>query len=264
MTSAICILCRKIEPVWINFLNSFKNYTELYIIVDNDMSCYGGSGNISSNGEHNNDSIRETRMGRVKIIYIDAYLCSQKGYCNSSVSANLPRVISWDKALYYFGHVLKGLYNNVWFIEDDVFFMNDKLLQNIDMKYKLSDLICKVQSGEHCHNNNDNSDPSWNHWSGIEYDVLREPRMHALVCASRLSSSLLKCIDDYVNINKQLSFIEALFPTLCLHNQLTISNPDEMRGVFFDKINIHSSDIQNIFYHPIKRIEEHEILREII
>jgi hypothetical protein len=63
--------------------------------------------------------------GDVNFIKIGNEPCKLNGYVNANFTLN--KLIScWDKSLYYFG-VEKRDHDFVWFIEDDVYFYNEKI-----------------------------------------------------------------------------------------------------------------------------------------
>lgn len=254
--NAICILCRKIEPAWINFLKTFQYYENLFIIVDEDLCKNGAS-------TQPDDVVETTICGggrgrsRIKIVYVPANICRDAGFTNSSTSANLPPVIAWDKALYYFANYIANKFPHVWFIEDDVFLAREQLLSHIDIDSNIAsaDLIC--QTPEY-------GDTAWNHWCGDNARMLMTSRSHALVCICRISAAMLSAIDDFVGANGRLCFIEALFPTLTTQNNfLHIYSHRYFEGVFYDK-KWEDDDVvaePYRFYHPVKKIDNHVDLR---
>lgn len=57
------------------------------------------------------------------------------------------------------------------------------------------------------------------------------PWSGGLQCICRMSTPLLRRIDDFVKAKQSLVFIEVLFPTLAQQNGLTIANPHEFANV---------------------------------
>ena len=144
----------------------------------------------------------------------------------------------------------------MWFIEDDVFINSVKNIIELDKKNTNTDLIVKANNI-----NIDGKSSDWNHWVQVN-NTLELPWSMSMVCICRLSRKLLKKINDFTKIHKKLNFIEFLFNTLAIHNNLTISNPIEFEPIVFRK----DWDINNInvnyLYHPIKDINNHEYIRE--
>lgn len=50
-------------------------------------------------------------------------------------------VSGWDKALFFFIYINRN-YENIWFIEDDIFIYDENTLRNIDEKNPDADIIC--------------------------------------------------------------------------------------------------------------------------
>ena len=151
----------------------------------------------------------------------------------------------------------KRVYENIWFLEDDVFIMNEDVLLKIDEKYPTSHLLSAF------HEINEKGDVyhGWNHWVNVIHRI-GTPWAHSLISASRLSNVLLYHINDYVK-DRPLLFIESLFNTLALHKQLQVDNPDEMKEtITYDKKwDREQIDISKI-YHPFKKMEDHEYIRK--
>jgi hypothetical protein len=85
-----------------------------------------------------------------------------------------------------------------------------------------------------------------------------------MMCALRLSKKYFDCINDYVNKNKTMFFLEAFFPTIVKHHKLNCLHIDEIKTITycseFDDKNIKSSNL----YHPMKSIERHSKIREYL
>ena len=82
-----------------------------------------------------------------------------------------------------------------------------------------------------------------------------------MVCCVRMSNKMLKCIYDYANKNKNLFFLEALFPTIAIKNDLIYDTPIEFNEIHYRK-DFNITDInKNNLYHPIKNLEEHITFR---
>ena len=169
-------------------------------------------------------------------------------------------VSGWDKALYFYFTLyndritIKNKYKNVWFIEDDVFFYDQTVLTNIDNQYPNSDLLVKNI------NKKENNGWIWN-LINIHTD---EPYYNSLVCACRMSSALLYHIFDYAIKYKQLFFIEAMFPTIAMSNNLQCDFPEELDTIEYRKDWSYAEMNKTYIYHPIKNIELHKLLRECL
>lgn len=235
---AICIVCRNAHHAWLKFLNSFTYY-DVYVIVDNatleDLSHY----------QH------------VKIIHINNDEVERNGFTNSSTSPKLPffpKIIAWDKALYYFSQI-NVQYQHVWFVEDDCFFISENTLKNIDNQYEDTDLIVK----DNAVNNEEN--PSGWHWSVINH-LIKSPRCASLIQTCRLSKCLLQKIKSFANEKGQLFFIESMFNTLAYQNNLKIVNPIELSKLSLSVYNDIPNVDEKYLYHAVKKIENHEVIRK--
>lgn len=235
---AIALLTVKPNNIWLKFLLTFINNYDVYIFIDDN--------NIDLTDYKNN-------FPELNFIQINNNECFINGYSNSSYIIKTDP-ISWDKALYYFSVVNKN-YDNVWFTEDDVYIDSVNNLLYLDNKFNNSDLIVKSNII-----NNNGKINDWHHWSQVE-DTLKLPWSMSMVCICRLSKELLKNINNYTKKFKKLNFIEFLFNTIALHNNLIISNPIEFEPILYrnnwdiNKIN------RNYFYHPLKNINDHEYIR---
>lgn len=268
----ICILTRDFNKYWFNFLKTFKcpsNYS-IYIIIDKFESPTSESNtNIivqsfftvlrdSSERSIEKDQFAVACEGKIKLVQISDHLCIQSKYYKSSSCTNLKDIVAWDKALYYFTCCEKN-YEHIWFFEDDVFFYNLDTILNIDTKYPNSDLL----SAFHEVNETGNIYNGWNHWCNVTGRI-RTPWAHSLISASRLSRRLMEKVDEYVKNNNSLMFIEALFSTLALHNNYIVDNPIELASsITYDKKwTMEEMKDKSKIYHPLKKIEEHEMYRK--
>jgi len=243
----ICLVCREPHPVWVEFLKNFNLY-EVYIVLNN-----------------NDFIIPEYYLqnNKIKFIKIDDNICYSTGFNHANRCKTLtsfPEITAWDKALYYFTCTPPINYStstgNIWFIEDDCFFINENTIKNIDNKYINSqcDLLVK--------NNNINYDESpegW-HWDSIN-NLISAPRSWSYIQTCRLSKRLLEKIKNYALQNKRLIMIEAMFNTLALQNNFIIKCPIEL-----SKLELKTYDtILNIneiyIYHAIKNMSRQKELR---
>lgn len=242
--NTICLLTRTLHPIWLDFLNRFSKY-RIIIVVDDNSENYA---------EKYADYIKTNT--NIQIIQLPNELCREQGYtnCNSCVGFN--EIISWDKALYYFNHIDTIHHGgDIWFIEDDVFFMNEDTLINIDKQYLQSDLLTSFHETNHS-----GEMYSWNHWVNV-VGRIELPWSHSMVCACRMSRRLLGAVDEYVKKRGQLYFIESMFNTLAQHNNMKIDNPIELSSVHWNT-NWDKTDIDNTkVYHPFKNIEDHSVIR---
>jgi hypothetical protein len=228
----ICLVTYKPNDNLLEFLNTFKNHN-VYIIIDDNTIKY-------SNNKYKN----------LTFIQIDNEDCKSSGFINSCIATINKQILAWDKALYYISTV-NTEYSHTWFMEDDVFLYNEKILDTLDSKYSTSDILTQKY---------DESDNSWAHFKNLNYsNDYSPPYYNAMVCACRMSRKMMKLLKQFANKNKSLQFIESLFPTVAIKNKLKYDTPSE-----FDKIdwnNIKVGIDKNFIYHPVKDQEYQKQLR---
>jgi hypothetical protein len=230
------VLITKIPSIpYLQFLDTFTHY-DVFVIIDSN--------------EYDITEIATT-YPKIRCIQINNDECETNHYCNSSQITLEKMVSGWDKAIYYFSTINTN-YDYVWFMEDDVFIYDEKTLLQIDDKYVNADLLCNSNYSE-------SKIDEWL-WDKIHIEI-PYPYFCGMVCCSRLSSALLKCILNYTVNYKSLFFIEAMFPTLAkYHNLETVIDPTEMLTITWNQKATNYSTT-NIF-HPNKDIAEHTAIRE--
>jgi len=226
--------------MWCDFLNLFNKY-KIFIIVDDnnfDLSTF-------INNYYN-----------ITFVKVENEKCKLNGYINTNFILN--KLISgWDKALYYFGIEEKN-YDFIWYMEDDVLFYNEDTIIKIDNQYINDDLLSNSFGI-----NSDGNKETW-HWKSINIQQYSPPYYNGMMCCVRFSKKMMNCIYDYAYKNKTLFFLEALFPTLAIKNNLKYNNPIEFNKIYYrhnfkgEKINI------NILYHPVKDLNKHISFRNFL
>lgn len=240
MKQAICLLSRDVHIEWLEFLNKFTYY-DIFICIDNNDEDY--------------QKKYSDAFSHISFIQIKNETCREQGYTNCNSCVGFPEIISWDKAIYYFSE-REQTYDNVWLIEEDVFFMNENVLKRIDSTFPESDLLTSF------HNINPNGEmDSWNHWVNVIHRI-DPPWAHSMVCACRVSCKLFSEIKKYKTIHGHLFFIEAMFNTIAHQSNLIVNTPQQLSCVHWntswnrDNINIDQ------VYHPFKNIDDHNYIRE--
>jgi hypothetical protein len=244
---------------FVNFYTLSSQDTEKPFILPSQDNIFGGGITEAKNEffETKCRKITEKPL-KINIVQVSDELCIQSKYYKSSSCTNLKDIVAWDKALYFFTRYETD-YDSIWFLEDDVLFYDLNTIQKIDAKYPSSDLL----SSFHEINESGNIYNGWNHWCNV-VNRIATPWAHSLISASRLSRRLMERVDEYVNNNNSLMFIEALFSTLALHNNYLVDNPEELASsITYDKKwSIEEMTDKNKIYHPLKKIEEHEMYRK--
>jgi len=248
MKNCVCLICHKPNLIYLDFLNTITEYDIVVIIDDENEKYY-----------EDNKELYDTKYPKLIIAQINYNECVEFGFQYSNITLN-KMVSGWDKALYFYFTLyndrisIKNKYKNVWFIEDDVFFYDQTVLTNIDNQYPNSDLLVKNI------NKKENNGWIWN-LINIHTD---EPYYNSLVCACRMSTALLYHIFDYAIKYKQLFFIEAMFPTIAMTNNLQCDFPEELDTIEYRKDWSYAEINKTNIYHPIKNIELHKLLRECL
>jgi len=239
MKNAICLITVNPNKIWCDFLNNFQKYT-IFIIIDN------------NNFDLSNV---ENEYKNINFVKIENKKCKLSGYIDSSFISFKKSIIGWDKGLYYF--TVENLnYDFIWFLEDDVFFYNENTILNIDKQYINDDLL-SINFDENPDGNK--KDWLWNRINNINYSP---PYYNGMICCVRFSKKMLNCISDYVEKNKTLFFIEAMFPTVAKKNNLKYSNPIEFNQIHW-RYNFKDNEINKTdIFHPIKNINSHISFRE--
>ena len=237
----IILVCHKPNTVWIDFFKNFKQY-KVYIIIDDETMDYS---NYVTPYENTN----------ITFVVIKHTTCMIAGITNLNFTMN-KIVTGWEKAIYFANKIkIDSLLDKIWFLEDDTFFYSEKTLLDIDLQYPDSDLLtadCFEQTM---------SDP-W-HWKAIPIYNIPMPYYRAMVCATRMSATMLTSIYKYANTYQTLFFIEALLPTLAKKNGLVYDSPIELSTIVYRQPDDIELDETHIF-HPIKNIESHIELRKNI
>lgn len=232
MNSCIILICYKINYNWVSFLEKFNHY-DIYIIVD-----FQGKLPVHP---------------KIKFIQIDNNICRNTGYTNLNLIIN--GLNGWDKAIYFASTILEN-YDYFWFIEDDIFFYDEKTLLDIDTQYKEVDLLSNKIYEETDLNN-------W-HWSWITPINFELPYFQGMMCICRMSKKLLDNISTYIKENKTMFFLEAMFPTVCKKTNLKYESPIEFENVVWRK-HFNKNDFNKThFFHPLKNKKLHSVYRHFI
>jgi hypothetical protein len=205
--------------------------------------------------DDSNYNVSSMTVNTIKYSYSE---CMSRGFKNlilPSTLKNQKRPCAWDKAFYHFC-IKDTSYDNVYFIEDDVFIPFPITIFNIDKKYPFADLLCESHT---IRKYNDN----WPHWNSITkyFDV---PLYHSMVCACRVSKRMLYIVSCFAKINKTLLYHECFLNTLAAKYNLRIKTPDEFKSVTWNN-KWELKDIKiNQLYHPVKDYNSHKIFRNFL
>jgi hypothetical protein len=247
--NCVCLICHKPNKIYLDFLNTITEYNVVVIIDDENEQYY-----------KNNKEYYDINYPRIMIAQFHFINCIEFGFQLSNLALN--KIVSgWDKAMYFYFLLyndkieIKKKYNHVWFIEDDVFFYDENVLKNIDKRYSNSDLLSNTFETK-------KNDENWL-WTAVKVDV-NEPYYKTMVCACRMSNTLLSHIFDYATKYKELFFLEVMFPTLAMKHNLICDFPEELKTIEYRKNWIYNEVNKTNMFHPIKNVELHKLLREAL
>jgi len=239
--NALCLLTREPNKIWMEFLTTFVDSYDVFIVIDNQEDYT----NLAK------------QYPNITLVQIPDEVCHQHGYINSDLV--FKPVVATDRAFYYFNRV-NTEYENIWFCEDDVFIQEKDVLVDLDKQYPLADFIVpRVQINE------DGSDDGWPHWRYID-NLLPLPWAHYIICLTRISKRLMQKVDEFVKEHGRQIYKEILFHTLAIHNDMEIKTPAELKNITWNDPLSHELAVQVqkkeiTIFHPIKDLNHHIQLR---
>jgi hypothetical protein len=249
--NAVALLTRKPDVEWLNFLSKFKHYA-VYVIIDESPKL------------ENYDKIYSKDYPDIYFIQLSKDDCLCNGFVDSSTATKLPRIVAWDKALFFFSRQCKE-FDNIWFFEEDVFLYSEDVLLKLDEEFPEEDLLSKNHNIK-----NEDQVLDW-HWKHVKGNA-ELPWACSLVCVCRLSKVLLKHISDYVKQYGHLFFIEAMFNTLAEQHHLRIGGrvpggngkleKFKLIDHMGDSERLINSDNKMYLFHPIKDVTKHQKIRD--
>lgn len=249
MKTAVAYLCVTPTESQLVFYKETSTYHDVYVVCDSNK-------NIEEMG---------SKYPELTFVWVEEEECIAHGFANACVKYK--PATSWEKALYYLTKT--NIQNDyVWFIEDDVFVPASNTLAKLDEKYKQynADLLAK-----NLYKYDEKS--RWVHWSreAVRNNVaslFELPWYHGLICAARFSKDLLEKIGKLASTHKTLCFIEVLFHTTAMSNNMSVKACNELltlkapQGGKFDYERTLTKFSSNVLYHPIKNRETHQVIRE--
>ena len=154
---------------------------------------------------------------------------------------------SWAKSTFFICR-LAPKYDYVWLMEDDVYIPS---MASFIAMLRLSgyqDLVVKSLTSH-------NDSLGWVHWEHAEkHYSFPEPWYESLVCVIGMSNTMIIKVDDYIHQFQKMGFVEYFFPSIAVHNNLTISNPSTLSTIKdqgdFSCENVNNSNMN--WFHPIK------------
>jgi hypothetical protein len=237
--SALCFLTQRPSFDTIQFaleLAQNLSFIDVFIIVDDNN--YTNPLLISS-------TVRFLQFNETVLMYYGFHRANFAGVCKPCSA--------WDKALYYFSRQSTH-HSFVWFIEEDVFIPSITAFLSLHKFYSSSyDLVTPDIE----YNTNGNLD-SWFHWP-LAPGTFILPWAHGMVCAMGCSRRLLSAVNEYVQWQGQLAFIEFFFHTSAIHdNQMKVVTPVELNPIVY-RYDYPFEQIQAkpySWWHPLKNVNQ--------
>lgn len=244
MTVAFCVVTRRVELVWLRFLEQVRAEMGCEVLIIP-------------------DEIWEKDMDTaVRVVYYDSQTVKAAGYRNACVITLHKEITAWDKAIYHFCEVERE-YDQVYIVEDDVLIPSVASILSLQEKYPTEDLLCHCDNGFYEKDNGNIHTWLWKHAMG----KLALPWYASMVCAIRVSNKLLECMRRQVReVSYEIPFIEIAWNTLAHQNGLCVRIIPEFEYIIYRPTSLDSKNYmqylqQKGWLHPIKRMSEHEEVR---
>ena len=238
---AVCFLMVNEDIVLLHWLERLvKDQITIFIMTDNNEFVTGFE-----------------KKENIIVLSVNSFLTLKAGYHKMSFLQRKP-VHAWDKALFYFNRLSHKKYKFIWFIESDVYIPTIKAFLTVHRhaQKKKYDLVTKENIIEKSPRNS----TQW-HWPVISKTfVMPTPWYASLSCAIGLSADMMTLVDKYAAANSRLDFLETLFNTIAMHNNMSIWNPLEMESIECCKLAPWTCDEiesrEHKWIHPIKDIRK--------
>ena len=249
MKKAVALIVKEPLEIYLDFLAEFVSY-DIYIIVDSDKEL--------------TELTKLYKYRKLNFVQLKDEHCLEKGFQNVNFMGIKKLISGWDKALLFFSVIIPFKYDHIWFIEDDVFFLNEQVLINLDLKYPYQDLIanCDFDKTKVIEKNKRLTYFDWV-WKQIDIKIDR-PWYAGMMCATRMSKKQLQGIRWYASKYKTLFFLEALFPTITSHFKLSHVQPNELTTVTYRDVFFLEEDddrLETHIFHPMKDLNKHKEIR---
>lgn len=164
------------------------------------------------------------------------------------------QITAWDRSLAFLNFYYLDKFKFAWFIEDDVYFKNEKILINLINKYKKNNADFLTS-----HVSNQELNSSWENWHLIN-DKGFFKKHKSFNCFCRISNKAINKICLYAIKNKNLKYMfhELVFINVCVHENLKVKNFDYSDGMLIRwRPNITAEELNQDYtvYHPAKNIK---------
>lgn len=250
MITYIAFLSKYPNKCLINFAEKLSEYYKVFIIIDDNSKKY----------QNNNTKVTLIQINNEICIENNYKYALEMFYNNVKNNDNTRKVLAKDKAIYYF--LNKDInFDNIWFIEDDVFISSVNLFKTLNENYQNSDLLCSHNS-KGTKIEAEKREWFWNY----AIHIFGEPSYCTMACCIRVSNNLLKIVDNVIKTLKFIPFHEFLFTTLANKYNLIINTSYELSNIkYTEKWTIEDfKKNKNIIYHPVKDFDNHDNYRIIL
>ena len=239
MKYALGLICIRPNEIWCDFLNKFSSYYVHIIVDDESFDC--------------KNFIKKYK--NLTFVKISNSTCRNHGFLNMNLMYAKKDCTAWEKAMYYFS--CKNTNNDfVWLLEDDIFIPGENSILNIDRQFINHDLLSNK-----CETNSAGKKDYWYNWQFVKM-TYSLPHYRGMMCGIRVSKKMLNCIANYAKQNKILFFLEAMFPTIAMKNNLQLGFPRELETIYY-RHDFKKTDINKAFlYHPVKNLQQHIFFRD--
>ncbi len=279
--NGIAVLTHTPHPALVAFYTQFVRlgYDVFFIVDDNDFKATDSA---------------------TTFVQLNEAECRKHGFSDLNPAIKKESGCSaWEKALYFFCRINTS-YNHVWFIEDDVFVPRPDTISNIDLKYGEADII----SSDYAINTLGVLDDwawwrlvprhqlplPWAHSMicAVRLSSRLLKTLDLFIRANTLGLRLTNSVMNFIaflrprqehseehseehyeehyhhHFPRKCFFIEYIFHTLALHNQLTIVTAHELRGILWRRQWAVTEMDVDCLYHPVKDMTLHERYRVIL
>jgi hypothetical protein len=246
-TRCACVfLCVKPHPVMVTFAEKLADHYDVYCVCD-DSTILSGC------------IFHRATSECVRFLEADNKVCKSQGFFGSAYWGQFQRVTAWDKVLYFL--LQHNHHPYVWIVEEDVFIPSEQTLPSLDQKYSNADLLVNE-------NTSPKDDPTWDWWESVKSQSphsLEGYYFKSLVCAVRVSATLLDAVTRFKNANGRLIFAESLFNSVAMKERLLVQSPIEMAQIHHQSQQFTFEDINpDHLFHPVKDLHLQEKWREML
>lgn len=235
--NCICLTTYNLDHDYLKFLNNFSSKFKIFVCYDNEDILIDDYKKIYTN---------------ITFITILARDIKSKYYKNLDYIVLKKNIAALDKSMYFFCEIYNENINKIIFFEEDVYFYSENTIKDLFKKYKNHDLIC----------NSSYEEGKYNEWLWDRLNIpIPKPYYCGMCCCIMISNKMISCIKEYLETYKTFFFREAFFPTIAKYYNLKCNKVSELTTVTH-RSSFKIEDFNEFnFYHPIKNIKHHNLIR---